>query len=429
VKIRYTPKALAQLDAIYSYIEAHNPRAATAVKARIQRAIGRLARFPYCCRATATLAFAYCQSCGIRISFSTPSTKQSRRCRFSGCVTARGIPPGITTDELSMHGKALWYVAPDRAELREEPVAAPLPGQVLVRALHGAISRGTERLVYNGRVPASEYERMRAPLMGGTLPFPVKYGYAAVGRVEAGPADLEGRLVFSLHPHQSLFTVAAAMAIPVPEVVPPQRAVLAANMETALNAVWDGSPGPADRIAVVGGGLLGLLIAYLCARLPGAEVTVVDIAPQRAALAHALGARFAVPDAAPLDRDLVFHTSASAAGLATALRLAGEETSVIELSWYGIGDVAVPLGEAFHSRRLRLISSQVGKVAPSHRLRWSYSRRLAAALGLLTDSVLDALLAPPISFEDLPAKLPEVFSAEAGAVCPLIRYPTGEDSR
>jgi threonine dehydrogenase-like Zn-dependent dehydrogenase len=219
-----------------------------------------------------------------------------------------------------------------------------------------------------------------------------------------------------------MFNVPADAVTVVPDNVPPARAVMAANMETALNAIWDGAPGPADRIAVVGGGLLGLLVAYLCARLPGAEVTVVDIAPSRAELARAIGAGFAAPGAARADCDLVFHASASPAGLATALRLAGEEASVVELSWYGSGDVAAPLGEAFHSRRLRLISSQVGKVAPSHRPRWSHGRRLAAALALLADPVFDVLLAPVIQFADLPASLPAVFRTDSNVICQLIRY-------
>src|SRR5215510_12326068 len=327
-----------------------------------------------------------------------------------------------------MAGKALWYVGPGRAELREEAVAAPKPGEVQVRALFGAISRGTERLVHAGRVPASEYDRMRAPFMGGAFPFPVKYGYATVGRVEAGPPELRGRLVFSLHPHQSLFTLPAAAAFPVPGHVPPARAVLAANMETALNAVWDGAPGPADRIAVVGGGLVGLLTAYLCARLPGAEVTVVDIVSARAKLAQAIGARFAAPDAAPSECDLVFHASGTAAGLATALRLAGEEANIVDLSWYGSGDIAAPLGEAFHSRRLRLISSQVGAVAPSHRSRWTHQRRLAAALALLNEPALDTLLAPAVAFDELPAKLPSVFHSDSHVICPLIRYPAADEA-
>ena len=336
----------------------------------------------------------------------------------------------MTSDTMSKtQGEALWYVGPGRAELRVEPVAAPGPGEVQVHALFGAVSRGTERLVLAGRVPASEYDRMRAPRMGGAFPFPVKYGYATVGRVADGAAELRGRVVFSLHPHQSLFTVPAEAVFPVPDDVSPRRAVLAANMETALNAVWDGAPGPADRIVIVGAGLVGLLVAYLCARLPGTQVTLVDIVPARAALAHALGARFAPPGSAPADCDLVFHASGTAAGLATALRLAGEEASIVELSWYGSGDVAAPLGEAFHSRRLRLISSQVGKVAPSHRARWTHGRRLAAALALLNRPVLDALLAPALAFNELPAKLPSVLASDSNAVCQLIRYPAAEETR
>jgi NADPH:quinone reductase-like Zn-dependent oxidoreductase len=320
--------------------------------------------------------------------------------------------------------KALWYVGDGRAELREEAVAPPGSGELRMRALYGAISRGTERLVAFGRVPASEYERMRAPLMAGAFPFPVKYGYATVGRVEAGATP--GQLVFALHPHQDEFTIPATMAVPVPAAVPPARAVLAANMETALNALWDGAPGPADRIAVVGGGIVGLLIARLCTRMPGVEVTLVDIAPERAALARALGAAFATPDEAPRDCDLVFHASASAKGLATALGLAGEEGTVLELSWYGAGQVAAPLGEAFHSRRLRLVASQVGKIAPSHRARWTHGRRLAAALALLNDPALDVLLAPAIDFGELPARLADLLTSNGDARCPLIRYPAAD---
>ena len=290
-----------------------------------------------------------------------------------------------------------------------------------MRARFGAVSRGTERLVFEGRVPESEFERMRAPFMGGAFPHPVKYGYSIVGTVEEGPQ--RGRTVFVLHPHQSEFVVPELAAAAVPDNVPPQRAVLAANMETALNAVWDGAPGPADRIAIVGGGVVGLLVARLCARMPGTRVTVVDVSPGRRELAQALGAGFASPDDAPENCDVVFHASASSAGLATALRIAGEEGVVVELSWYGSGDVAVPLGQAFHSRRLRLLSSQVGKVAASHRPRWTYHQRLSAALALLDDVALDALLAPPVEFTDLPERLPALLAVDADARCPLIRYP------
>jgi NADPH:quinone reductase-like Zn-dependent oxidoreductase len=319
--------------------------------------------------------------------------------------------------------KALWYSRPGQAEIREEPLASPGADDVRVRALYGAISRGTEALVFAGRVPKSEFERMRAPFMAGNFPFPVKYGYATVGRIEGGPEHLLGRMVFTLHPHQDLFNIPATAVAMLPENVPPQRAVLASNMETALNAVWDAAPGPADRIAVVGAGVVGSLVASLCGRLPGAEVTLVDINPARAELAQTLGVDFAKPEAAKGECDLVVHASGNPAGLGTALALAGEEATVLELSWYGDTTVAATLGGAFHSRRLRLVSSQVGRIAPSHRPRWTYGRRLAAALALLADPRLDALLAPAIAFQDLAKRLPEILDVRSGILCQPITYP------
>ena len=319
--------------------------------------------------------------------------------------------------------EALWYSAPGLAYIREEALAPPAADEVRVRALFGAVSRGTEALVLAGRVPVSEFERMRAPFMAGNFPFPVKYGYATVGRIEGGAEALRGRTVFTLHPHQNFFNIPANAAVVLPENLPPQRAVLAANMETALNAVWDAAPGPADRIAIVGAGVVGALVAYLCGRLPGAEVTLVDINPARAGLAKTLGVGFAMPEAAKDDCDLVVHASGNPAGLGTALALAGEEATVLEMSWYGDAPVTAPLGSAFHSRRLRLIASQVGQIAPSHRPRWSHGRRLAAALALLTDARLDALLAPPVMFGDLAHRLPEILDARNGILCQPIAYP------
>jgi threonine dehydrogenase-like Zn-dependent dehydrogenase len=319
--------------------------------------------------------------------------------------------------------EALWYIAAGHAEIRSEPLAEPGPGEVRIRTLYSAISRGTERLVLAGRIPESEFERMRPPFMGGSFPFPVKYGYSTVGRVEAGPAEMVGRIVFVLHPHQSLFNVPSSAVVALPDGVPPARAVLAANMETALNAVWDAGPGPGARIAIVGAGVVGSLVAFLCGRIAGAQVTLVDINPTRAELARKFGVGFALPEAAPTDCDLVIHASGTAAGLATALSLAGFEATVLELSWYGDALVPVPLGGAFHSRRLRLVSSQVGHVAPSHRAGWTHNRRLADAVALLADSRLDALLAPAVAFHDLPARLADILNAKNGVLCQLVGYP------
>jgi NADPH:quinone reductase-like Zn-dependent oxidoreductase len=324
--------------------------------------------------------------------------------------------------------EALWYVGVGKAEIRSEPLPEPSGGEVQVRAVHGAISRGTERLVLAGRIPPSEFDSMRAPFMAGTFPFPVKYGYSTVGRVTRGPATLEGRAVFALHPHQRVFNLPIDAVVPLPDAVPPRRAVLAANMETALNAVWDAQPAPADRIAVIGAGVVGSLVAWLCGQLPGAQVTLVDVEASRADLARRLGVALVAPDDAPHDCDLVIHASGTAAGLATSLDLAGMEAPIVELSWYGAGEVAAPLGGAFHSRRLKLISSQVGQVAASHRARWSFQRRLSAALDLLSDARLDALLTPAIQFDDLPARLPDILAPQSGVLCQLVDYPVTEET-
>lgn len=319
--------------------------------------------------------------------------------------------------------QALWYVAAGKAELRTEELPPLAPDAVRVRALHGAVSRGTEALVFAGRVPKGEFERMRAPFMGGGFPFPVKYGYSVVGRVEAGPAELRDRLVFVLHPHQTRFDVPAGAAVLLPDGLAPVRAVLGANMETALNAIWDAELKPGDRIAIVGAGVIGALVGYLSQRMiPDADVTLIDVNPARAGMARDLGVKFAAPDAAPTECDLVVHTSATAAGLATALNLARDEAIVLEMSWYGAGEVAVPLGGAFHSRRLRLVSSQVGKVAPSHRANWTHRARLEAALAYTADPRLDALFAPAILFSDLPARLPQILAPGSGILCQRIDY-------
>lgn len=318
--------------------------------------------------------------------------------------------------------RALWYTGPGVVELKIASLPPLAPGEARVRTQYSGISRGTERLILSGSVPPAEHGRMRAPLQEGDFPFPVKYGYCAAGVVEHGPPELQDKSVFCLHPHQDVFNAPVSMLVPLPDGLPTRRATLAANMETALNALWDSGAGPGDRIVVVGAGILGLLVASLAAKLPGADVTIVDTLPGRAPLASALGAAFAFPDAAPTDADVVFHTSASAPGFATAISCAGLEATLIELSWYGDNVIQASLGGAFHSRRLRLISSQVGHVAPLRRPRWNYRRRLEKALVLLQDPRLDALVADDISFDALPAVLPAVLTGSAATLPPVIRY-------
>jgi NADPH:quinone reductase-like Zn-dependent oxidoreductase len=318
--------------------------------------------------------------------------------------------------------RALWYVKKGSVELRATPLPPPAPGEARVRSLFSGISRGTERLVLEGAIGPSEWERMRAPMQEGAFPFPVKYGYAATGIVEAGPANLIGRQVFALHPHQDYFNAPLEALAPIPEGVPARRATLAANMETALNAIWDGGAGPGDRIVIVGAGVVGLLLASLASRLPGAIVTAVDRQESRSVLAEALGVGFAKPEHAPGDADVVFHTSATGAGLNTAIGCAGLEAPIVELSWYGDRPANLELGGAFHSRRLRILSSQVGQISPSRRPRWSFRRRLEAALGLLTLSALDALIVEEIAFETAARSIPRALANNAAGLAPVIRY-------
>jgi 2-desacetyl-2-hydroxyethyl bacteriochlorophyllide A dehydrogenase len=309
--------------------------------------------------------------------------------------------------------KALWIVGEGRAEIRAEPLAAPGPGDVVLRMLVSGVSRGTERLVLAGRVPADEAERMACPHQGGRFPFPVKYGYMAVGVVEAGPADLVGRTVFALAPHQDRIVLPAGAVIPVPEAVPARRAVLAANMETALNVVWDAGIAPGDRVLVVGAGVVGLLVGRLAASIPGTEVALVDVDPARRTAAAALGLALLAPDEAPRGCDVCVNASASAAGLAVAIGAAGPEATVVEASWYGAGAVPVPLGGTFHSQRLRIVASQVGRVPAERRSRWTHRRRLAKALDLLADPRLDALVASGTPFREAAEAYPRVIADPA----------------
>lgn len=320
--------------------------------------------------------------------------------------------------------RAFWVTGPARGEVRPLTLATPEGAEpwVEVETLYTAVSRGTESLVWQGRIPASEYQRMRAPFQAGEFPYPVCYGYANVGRVVHGPGSLQGREVFTLFPHQTRFRVAASAVHPVPGGVPPQRAVLAANMETAVNGLWDAGPCLGDRIAVVGCGVVGSLVAYLAARMPGTRVTAIDVDAGRLALLDSLGVRF-VSRCQDNDFDLVIHASGHPDGLRTALGLAGPEARILEMSWYGDREVSLPLGGAFHARRLKICSSQVGTISPAQAPRWDYSRRLALALSLLADPKLDSLISGESDFEQLPQTLARLSQAGSGELCHRIVYP------
>lgn len=321
---------------------------------------------------------------------------------------------------------AFWVAAPGRGELRSERLPSVQAGDVLVRTLFSGISRGTEALVFRGEVPPGEYVRMRAPFQEGEFPGPVKYGYANVGVVEQGPAALLGKTVFCLYPHQTHYVVPAAAVHGVPDSTPAARAVLTANLETALNGVWDATLQPGDRVAVIGAGVVGSLVAWLVRRTTACEVVLIDLNPRREALAQALDLPFSTPTVAASQRpqqfDKIIHASGAPDGLLLALTLAAFEATIVEMSWYGNKRVPLPLGEAFHALRLTLKSSQVGSIAPSHRATWTYARRLALALELLADDRLDVLINSESAFADLPAVMPRLAAAGGDVLCHRVIY-------
>jgi threonine dehydrogenase-like Zn-dependent dehydrogenase len=321
---------------------------------------------------------------------------------------------------------AFWLRTPGAGEIRSVRLPEPGPGDVVVRTLHTGVSRGTETLVFAGRVPADQYHLMRAPFQEGDFPGPVKYGYLSVGVVESGPGELVGRTVFCLYPHQTAYVVPASSVTVVPADVPPRRAVLAGTVETAVNALWDAGPLVGDRIAVIGAGMVGCCVARLLAGIPGTRVTLVDVDPARAGIAAALGVGFALPSDAVGGCDLVIHTSATSAGLQLALGLLAPECTVYDLSWYGDAAITLSLGGAFHSGRLGVKASQVGTVAPARGARRTYADRLALALELLRDPAYDALLTGDSRFGDLPDVMPKLADGRITALCHTITYGEGE---
>jgi NADPH:quinone reductase-like Zn-dependent oxidoreductase len=323
---------------------------------------------------------------------------------------------------------AYWTMAPRHGVLRTEPARAPRSDEALVRTICSGISRGTEMLVHAGYVPPEVAESMRAPFQAGNWPGPVKYGYLSVGVVEQGPAQLKARRVFCLHPHQDLYVVPASALTPVPDDVPSARAVLAGTAETGINALWDAGPRIGDRVAVVGAGMVGGMLAALLRTFPLDRLQLVEVNPARSALAAALNVELVHPNDAAGDNDLVFHCSATESGLARSLQLLGEEAELIELSWYGTVQPRVPLGAAFHSRRLKIRASQVGSVAAARRARRTTKDRLSLAMRLLEDPIFDVFITGHAPFGALPETMESIFNNGAETLCQVIDYPRDEES-
>ncbi len=303
---------------------------------------------------------------------------------------------------MSVTARALWHNSPFDSTLRREVLADSKDGELLLRSMFSLVSQGTERLVACGAVPESLYGSMRVPYMGGNFSFPVKYGYALVGEVLNQGHPWQGRAVFVMHPHQDYCVVAQRDCFCLPANVSPRSAVLAANLETAVTALWDARPLLGERVLVVGFGLLGALTALLLKRFPGLDLWISEPNSYRKDLAKKMG--FHLWEGQHVGEfDLCVHSSATEDGLQMALDVLGREGRVLELSWYGNKRSALSLGEAFHHKRLRIISSQVAHLPSDMQARWGYARRKELVFKLLHSSDWRLLPDAELGLEDLPS--------------------------
>lgn len=342
-------------------------------------------------------------------------------CRTTYGITLLASSTGTEGRRKRNTSRALWIEHANHCAIKEESLGPVGTDEVFVRNLYSGVSRGTESVVFNGAVPPGEFVRMRGPHMDGDFSFPVKYGYSSVGIVEVGPEELIGKIVFCLHPHQDFFITTKQMVSVLPENLPPARAVLAANMETALNIVWDALIQPGDRVAVFGGGVVGTLIANLINRIAGTDLVLVDSNPKRRIHVQAMGITFAEASTLDGEFDVLINASASGAALADAIQHAGTEARIVEASWYGDKPITISLGGAFHSKRLSLISSQVGSITAARKARWSFARRMAKALELLRDDRLDHLISGETAFADLATDYSRILSGQ-DTLCHRISY-------
>lgn len=324
------------------------------------------------------------------------------------------------------HALALFYERAGVGFLKNCKLPTFDNQSVRIKTLYSGISRGTESLVFNGLIPKSEWPTMRCPHQAGDFSFPLSYGYSVVGKVIKVGSEITklfpGDTVFVLHPHQEQIVAHGEMVRLVPKNVPSRRAVLAANMETALNGIWDGGIKAHQSVSVIGGGVVGLLTAYLANKTTDAIVTLIDINPAKREIAERLGLIFAMPDEAPVEQDVIFNTSSSEAGLQCGLDHLAFEGRLVEMSWYGSKPVNLSLGGRFHSNRLQIISSQVGHISPAKRETHGYADRMSEAMQWLADPVLDHLLEPEIAFKALPDQLPRIFAGDSDVLCQLVSY-------
>lgn len=299
---------------------------------------------------------------------------------------------------------ALYFVAPHTVEVREEPVPVLSNDQVLVSTIVSAISPGTEMLLYRGQMPSDMAVDETIEALNNPMRYPLKYGYATVGRVTAcGKAvdkSWQDQLVFAFHPHESCFAAYPQTLVPIPETLEPETAVFLPNMETAVSFLMDGQPMIGEQVAVFGQGIVGLLTTRLLSQLPLSSLVTLDRHSLRRSQSIQLGAHISLDPTTPDSHqelhealqgkrpypgaDLIYELSGNPHALDQAIAATGFNGRIVIGSWYGVKQTSLNLGGKFHRSHMRLISSQVSHIAPQWNGRWSKNRRLQTAMHQLT---------------------------------------------
>jgi 2-desacetyl-2-hydroxyethyl bacteriochlorophyllide A dehydrogenase len=302
-----------------------------------------------------------------------------------------------------MERQALYFTGPRQVTLEREPLPSPSFGQILVQTIISAISPGTELLIYRGLAPADLAKDETISALPGDFSFPLKYGYAVVGRVlEVGRGVAPGwedRLVFAFHPHESHFLATPDELLRLPNGLSPEDAVFFPNMETAVTFLLDGQPLIGEQVAIFGQGIVGLLLTALLSRWPLTSLVTLDLYPKRRQLSEELGAHVSL-DPSEVDAperlcgylqgtgpypgaDLSYEISGNPAALDQAIAATGFSGRVVIGSWYGLKRSDLNLGGRFHRSRVRLIGSQVSSIAPELTGRWNKTRRYQATWQML----------------------------------------------
>lgn len=325
-----------------------------------------------------------------------------------------------------LSAESFWIRKKNNSFIKKHSISIPQNNEVLVKTIYSGISYGTEKIVYSGNVPKSQRSLMRCPYQEGEFGSNVKYGYMNVGKVMNGPSKLVNRYVYTLYPHQTQYVLPLEELTFIPKLIPIKRCLLTANMETAINAMWDTLPTCGDKILIIGAGIVGFLMAYILMTIIGIEILLIDTDKEKSKIAKIFGIKFSCSIPKSYNANIIYECSGNPSVIDILSSHVNDETVICIMSWYGNSVSNINFGNEFFSKRTKILFSQVAKVSHNRDKYWNNKKRKDLAISLLNDDKLDNLIEKDmISFHDLP----EFFSNTARHnkfFCKVIDY--GEEN-